>query len=298
MSNETITTCPVCDHGNFSNYLTTKDYTVTQETFNLVKCSSCNFIFTNPRPKAESIGKFYSSDNYISHSGKSKTILDKVYLVARNITMRWKYKLITQYFATSSSILDYGCGTGEFLNYIKNKGWTVEGLEPNNKARQKANSLLNNKVYQNLKEVNNNQFRVITLWHVLEHIHDLNQTIQNLKKILSSDGVLIIAVPNPNSHDSQHYNNKWAGYDVPRHLWHFSQETMKSLLHKNGLKVVDIKPMKLDAYYVSLLSERYKNPNQFKLVSGFKAFMEGVLSNLYARKNKEHSSLIYIARHA
>jgi hypothetical protein len=88
----------------------------------------------------------------------------------------------------------------------------------------------------------------------------------------------------------------WAGYDVPRHIWHFTQDSMHALLHRNGLTLIDIKPMKLDSFYVSLLSEQYKNPEQLKIITALKAFMEGITSNIQARKNKEYSSLIYIAR--
>jgi 2-polyprenyl-3-methyl-5-hydroxy-6-metoxy-1,4-benzoquinol methylase len=273
-----------------------KDHSITKEVFGLIKCSHCGLIITSPRPAADQIGKYYASVDYISHSGKSKTLFDKIYLTARNITLRWKYKLIKDYFPQPGNILDIGCGTGEFLNFMKKKKWTVTGLEPNESARQKANQLLESTVSKDLFEIPEKHVEVITLWHVLEHVHDLNNTLQKLKKIMSSNGIIIIAVPNPNSHDSIHYENNWAGYDVPRHLWHFTQNTMITLLNKNGLKVVEVRPMKLDSFYVSLLSEGYKYPDVPKLITATKAFIEGILSNFNARKNKEYSSLIYIAK--
>lgn len=296
MTTENITSCPVCDQRNFSYYLTTKDYTVTKEEFELIKCSNCNLIITCPRPAPETIGKYYASENYISHSGKSQTLFDKIYLTVRKFTLRWKYQLIKDYFPRPANLLDFGSGTGEFLHYMKGNSWNVFGIEPNDTAREKANHLLGNKVSQDLLFLKNNSIEVITLWHVLEHIHDLNNTIQKLKHLLTPDGLIIIAVPNPQSHDTAHYDNAWAGYDVPRHLWHFSQKTMELLFKKNGLELVDIRPMKLDSFYISLLSEGYKNPVQSKILTGIKALLEGFISNLSAIRSKEYSSLIYIVK--
>jgi SAM-dependent methyltransferase len=277
MGTENITTCPICENEFFESYLQTKDFTVTQEDFQLQACKTCGFIITNPRPTENTIGKYYASDKYISHSGHSKSLFDKIYLFARNITLKWKHELITQY-SKSGKVLDYGCGTG------------------NENARKKANLKLQGKVSENLLHIQSSKVDIITLWHVLEHVHTLNETIQNLKNLLSKKGLIVIAVPNMESHDARKYKNTWAGYDVPRHLWHFNQDTMQTLLQRNGLKVVAIHPMKLDSFYVSLLSEQYKNPNQSKPITAIKAFKEGLISNYYARKNKQYSSLIYIAR--
>lgn len=295
MTSETITICPICENQRFTNLISVKDYSITKEVFELIKCAHCSLIITSPRPTAQYIGKYYASIDYISHSGKSKTLFDKIYLSARNLTLRWKYKLIKDYFPQPGNIADVGCGTGEFLNFMKRKNWRVTGIEPNETAREKANELLENLVFKDLSEIKDSRVDVITLWHVLEHVHDLNNTLQKLKSLLSPQGRIIIAVPNPNSHDSDHYKNNWAGYDVPRHLWHFTQSTMTALLSKNGLKVVDVRPMKLDSFYVSLLSEGYKYPGGSKFIMGARAFIEGLISNFSARKNKEYSSLIFIS---
>jgi 2-polyprenyl-3-methyl-5-hydroxy-6-metoxy-1,4-benzoquinol methylase len=296
MESENITICPICESQRFTHFTTVKDCSITKEVFELITCSRCGLTITNPRPTADFIGKYYASVDYISHSGKSKTLFDKIYLTARNITLRWKHKLITDYSAQPGNILDFGCGTGEFLNFMKKKNWRVSGIEPNETARKKANELLENRVSKDLTEINDQPIDIITLWHVLEHVHDLNNTLLKLKALLKPNGHIIIAVPNPNSHDSKHYENNWAAYDVPRHLWHFTRSTMTALLNKNGLKVVEIRPMKLDSYYVSLLSEGYKYPRTSKIIAGVKAFIEGSISNLSARKNKEYSSLIYISK--
>ena len=296
MNSESITTCPICENENFELYLTTKDYTVTYEEFNLQKCKRCSFLITSPRPTATSIGKYYASEKYISHSGTSKTLIDRIYLKARSLTLKWKYQIISEYTNTTGNILDFGCGTGEFLEFVKNKGLNVIGVEPNEMARRKANAKIDGKVSESLSAIKTNSVDIITLWHVLEHVHDLNNTIQNLKHLLTPTGHIIIAVPNPKSADCQKYKTYWAAYDVPRHLWHFTQDTMQLLLHRNGLKLVDLKPMKLDSFYVSLLSEGYKNPSQPKLLTAVKAFSEGLRSNQIAKRSNDYSSLIYIAR--
>ncbi len=218
-----------------------------------------------------------------------------VYVFARTITLGWKLKLINKYKPVGS-ILDYGCGTGEFLYHLKNNGWATMGVEPSEGARQKATSLLKAAVSESIDQIKGNQFDVITLWHVMEHIHDLNQKLSSIKSLLKQDGIIFIAVPNHEAPDARKYGAYWAGYDVPRHLWHFSKDSMKKLFDKTGLELIGIHPMKLDAYYVSLLSEGYKNQNQNKIVSGLKAVVSGLISNLMANKNQNHSSLIYIAK--
>jgi 2-polyprenyl-3-methyl-5-hydroxy-6-metoxy-1,4-benzoquinol methylase len=296
MNSEKLTICPICENENFEFFLKAKDHTVTQEEFELKKCTRCHLLFTSPRPTETTIGKYYASDNYISHSGKSNTLFDSLYLAARRITLKWKTDLINQYTLRHGRVLDFGCGTGDFLLHLQNSGYQVSGVEPNKSAREKANIKLHGKVSENLLEIKNGSVDVITLWHVLEHVHTLNETLQGLKKRTKKGGHIIIAVPNPSSHDALKYKSFWAGYDVPRHLWHLTQETMNALLIRNGLKIVSVKPMKLDSFYVSLLSEQYRLPKQLKIISATKALAEGVISNLKARKKKEYSSLIYIAQ--
>ncbi len=295
MEHESFSICPVCDQQDLRAFISAKDHTVTHEEFKIQQCARCGFMATNPRPSVQSIGEYYLSENYISHSGKSKTIFDKIYLAVRKLTLKWKYDLITEHISKPARVLDFGCGTGEFLHTFKANNWNVTGVEPSLLARQKANHLLGNKVLKELPD-DKDVYDAITLWHVLEHIHLLNPTIQKIKNCLSPSGIIFIAVPNPESHDCKHYKEYWAGYDVPRHLWHFTRETMTALLKKNGLKIINIKPMKLDSYYVSLLSEGYKNPGRSKLLLALNAIKEGFASNRSAQKTKEYSSLIYIAK--
>ncbi len=294
MNLENISHCPLCNSSEFTNVLVATDYTTTQETFQIQKCSTCAFVFTNPQPAAESIGKYYQSETYISHTDGGKGILDQVYLIARNFTLKWKERLITHQIRTGD-LLDVGCGTGEFIHHMKSAGWQVTGMEPTNSAREKASNKIQQTIYVDLYSVKQS-FDVITLWHVLEHVHLLNETVEKVKSLLKEDGTIFIAVPNHESPDANLYKSHWAAYDVPRHLWHFSKNTMQQLMTKHGLRITGIVPMKLDAYYVSLLSEKYQNPQQSGLLNMIKATIQGFLSNRKASKEINQSSLIYIIK--
>lgn len=295
MGLESVTVCPICSSTSFDDYIETSDFTTTAESFKVVRCAGCKFLITSPRPTSETISRYYQSEKYISHTGGRPTLTDRIYLAARRLTLNWKYQLLTG-FHQEGSVLDYGCGTGEFLHYLKQKNWTVRGVEPSDNARQKASGLLDQKVAASLADIPTQEFRVITLWHVLEHIHELTETIQALKKLLHKDGTIFIAVPNYESADAKRYGKHWAAYDVPRHLWHFSKDTMTQLLNRNDLHVRKIEPMPLDAFYVSMLSEGYKNPGQPKLLGLLKAIISGVTSNFAAASKTNHSSLIYIVK--
>ncbi len=289
--------CPVCQGTQFTHLTSCIDHTVSHETFNVIACTSCDFTQTSPRPNDSKLGEYYISDSYISHSNKATTLLDRIYLLVRRFTLQWKINLLLKYSNQNEiNILDYGCGTGEFLKSCKEAGFKISGVEPSENARLKSSELTQIKILESLQHIDNQKFNLITMWHVLEHIPDFEYVLQKLKEKLSDDGILFIAVPNHKSFDSQHYDKHWAGFDVPRHLWHFSSSTMKKVLSKNNLNLIDICGMKLDSYYVSLLSEKYKSENKTTLKGYFKAIINGTRSNLKARKTGEYSSLIYIIK--
>jgi 2-polyprenyl-3-methyl-5-hydroxy-6-metoxy-1,4-benzoquinol methylase len=292
----TITACPVCESHAFATFQSCIDYTVSQETFHLVRCTSCGFIMTSPRPTDERIGSYYVSDKYISHTNKAASVIDKVYLLARNYTLQWKLDLVNSALSgRQKKILDYGCGTGEFLKKCQDDHWQVSGVEPSSSARQQSSLLTGAVIAEKIQELPEKDFNVITLWHVLEHVSDPNGIITEIKKRLTQDGTIFIAVPNYKSWDGSHYKEFWAGYDVPRHLWHFSQQTMKALIEKNSLKLNRIIPMKLDSFYVSMLSEKYKNNNS-SAAGILKAIVNGIKSNWRARNDQEYSSLLYVIK--
>ena len=276
-------------------FLECKDYTTSNELFTLLEDTNSGLLITSPQPKLEDLPKYYESADYISHTDAKKSLFDKIYQFAKNYAIKKKVKLVTNLTsANTKTILDVGCGTGEFLVACQNSNWKVTGIEPNKKAFALAKEKLpSTPLFYNIKNLDNiHQFDIITLWHVLEHIPNLEEYILNLKKQLKPKGKLLIAVPNYKSYDAAHYGKFWAAYDVPRHLWHFSQKAIKALFAKIDMQVEKTIPMKLDSFYVSLLSEKYKN-GKSKPVS---SFFVGLKSNCKARKSKEYSSLIYILK--
>lgn len=288
-----IEPCPICDGKLQKPFLTCVDFTVSKNNFEIVECSNCGFAFTNPRPEESELWKYYESEEYISHSNTKKGIVSRLYQRVRKHTLRKKLGLINSNSAIGV-ILDIGCGTGEFLNTAKLAGWDTFGIEPNPNARKQCieNYKLDVRDEKELDKFSSKKFDVITMWHVLEHVPHLNERVERLKELLKPDGVLIIAVPNRNSHDAKYYGANWAAYDVPRHLWHFRAQDVRTLMGKFDFEVKQILPMKFDSYYVSMLSEKNKT-GRSKLIS---AVWRGWVSNCKAGEEGS-SSLIYIIRH-
>ncbi|CAN5885355.1 class I SAM-dependent methyltransferase [soil metagenome] len=293
MSYERLDHCPLCQKTEFKNFLVVQDKSVSQESFVIVQCENCGFKFTNPRPNEKSIGTYYESEDYISHSNTSKGIINKAYKIVRSMTVRQKVDLLNR-VSEKGGILDYGCGTGHFLEACQKDGWEVSGVEPNDTARQQASNLIHKPIWPALQqEMEPLSFRVVTLWHVLEHIHTLHETFGHLVQLTRPQGLVIVAVPNADSLDAEEYKENWAAYDVPRHLYHFNQQTMKRFLKKHKLELLETIPMKFDAYYVSMLSEKYLE----KKTSLVRFMLKGYKFNRYASQNRNnYSSLIYVAR--
>jgi len=281
--------CPICQSKSFSEYLVCEDFLVSHEKFHLVKCTQCQFVFTNPRPAELEIGRYYQSADYISHQNKSTSFINGLYKIVRNYTLKQKLKLVNS-ISEKDNILDYGCGTGHFLNICKNAGWNPYGIEPDPTARNISKQSLPDHIFEKIEETKNTQFNTITLWHVLEHVHQLNETLVKLRAKLHPNGKLLLALPNHQSKDSQLYGKFWAGYDVPRHLYHFDKGSVNQLAQKHNFNVEKILPMKFDSFYVSMLSEKYKG-NRVNLIT---PFINGCKSNIYAKKGLNYSSLIFI----
>jgi 2-polyprenyl-3-methyl-5-hydroxy-6-metoxy-1,4-benzoquinol methylase len=279
-------------------YLTCKDYTVSDQKFDLLYNIELEMLETSPQPKGDQLASYYESSDYISHTDSKKSLLDKIYQLVKKYALQNKLKLINSFKTSEKKLLDIGCGTGDFLFTCKKNGWNVVGVEPNKNAKSLAEiKLLNSKVSNivaDITELSSEKFDVITLWHVLEHVPNLEEYIGKLKLLLKPNGVLVIAVPNFKSFDAQHYKQFWAAFDVPRHLWHFSKKSIKKLFANKQMNVEKMLPMKFDSFYVSLLSEKYKTGKS----NFIKAFYIGLLSNLKATASKEYSSLIYIIKNS
>ena len=272
-------------------FLTVKDHSVSKETFDLYRDEILDLVYTYPQPDEAVLPKYYDSDDYISHTDGQRSLFEKAYQFVKNIALKNKLNTINSLQKSKGSILDIGAGTGDFLVVAKENGWQITGIEPSSKAKEIA---INKGVFfvDNSSILENNAFDVITMWHVLEHVPDIENQIKELKRLLKPNGTILIAVPNFNSFDAQHYGQYWAAYDVPRHLWHFSKTAIQKLFEKEDMKLVDILPMKFDAFYVSLLSEKYQTGK----MNYIKAFFIGLQSNWKGRQTKEFSSHIYVIK--
>lgn len=291
---EKLSRCLICDSEESAPFMVCKDYTVSRETFNVVQCGSCGFKFTNPRPEEDKLGEYYKSEEYVSHSNTKKGFINFTYHMVRKYTLLKKLQLISKYFKTGN-ILDIGCGTGEFLNVCKNAKWNTTGIEPSPDARKMAikNYNLNVKEEIEIKNLEKESYDIITMWHVLEHVPGLNERIEDLKRLIKPNGIIIIAVPNCNSLDAKVYKEHWAAHDVPRHLYHFTPKDIESIFKKHGLKMFRVLPMVFDSFYVSMLSEKIKTGK----TNLFIALWNGFRSNLSAIKSgKTYSSQIYLIR--
>ncbi len=271
------------------SHLKTKDFLVTGEEFELRYNSELDLLETYPAPSAEELPGYYNSEEYISHTDSDKGLLSFLYQQVKKYSLKKKLSLINK-LHPKGRLLDVGAGTGDFLKSAMQQGWESAGVEPNETAarlaQKKGISLFNS-----IDDLDGSKFDVITLWHVLEHVPNLKATCAKLENLLSANGVLIVAVPNYNSYDAQFYREYWAAYDTPRHLWHFSQSSMKRIFSKQ-MALEEIRPMIFDSYYVSLLSEKYKTGKRFSL----RSFWIGWSSNWKAKRSGEYSSLIYCFR--
>jgi len=293
---EKLSSCPACGETKILPFLEAKDYTVSSEAFEINRCNSCELLFTNPRPKAAEAGPYYMSTNYISHSDTQEGIINKLYHAVRSFTLTQKTRWIEKEKGGNFELLDIGCGNGHFLHACQKAGWKINGMELDPATATRAESLLGIDIYPSIKEIpKDEKFRLISLWHVLEHVYELEEYFHFFKSRIASGGVLLLALPNSTSFDAQYFKEYWAAYDVPRHIYHFDPNTIESLAKKYGFKLKSTKGQIFDSFYISLLSHGYKTGKK-KLIS---SFLVGMWSNLSAYFGKgNYSSNLYIFEHA
>jgi SAM-dependent methyltransferase len=287
--------CPSCGGSDFKSVRKPYYYRGKREEFNIDACGDCGFWLTNPFPEGQDLAAYYETEDYVSHTDGKGSALDWVYNIIRARAIKSKFRLINSFVNGQPSLVDYGAGTGAFLSFCQTQGWKGMGFEPSAVARENAATkgltLLDPSKRDELEV---DSVDVFTLWHVLEHIPDLNDTLRYFNSRLKSEGLLVIAVPNHESYDAQKYKDDWAAYDVPLHLWHFAKSDISNLGSKHGFKVEEIVNMPFDSFYVSLLSEK----NRHGSMRPKSAFLTGLKSNLRGAKSKNMSSLIYILRKA
>ncbi len=272
-------------------FMVCKDHSVSGEEFQLLHDVKNDMLITSPKPSDQDLGKYYESEDYISHTDAKRSVFEKLYHLVKVYSLNKKVRLISKLNKGQGKLLDIGAGTGDFLAVAKKKGWNVSGTEPNHQAKElaKQKEIV---LEPDTKNFEDGTFDIITMWHVLEHVSNLQDQIRELKRLLNPSGYLVVAVPNYKSFDAQYYKSFWAAYDAPRHLWHFSKKSIQQLFGEKDLELTRILPMKFDSFYVALLSEKYKNGK----MNFFKAFWIGFQSNIKGNRSKEFSSHIYVLR--
>ena len=277
-------------------YVECIDHTVSRETFTLFHERERDLLITFPRPPENKLSDYYESEDYISHTDAKRNLIERIYHVAKEYSLKRKLKLIDRFSPQGKRLLDIGAGTGDFLKTCQDAGWDVTGIEPSDKARRLSESKVgSDKCHDSLErfmKTNSGEFDVITLWHVLEHVPDLYEFIARIKSLLSKNGCLVVAVPNFKCADAEFYGKHWAAYDVPRHLWHFSRNSIERIFSDFEMEVAEEAPLYFDSFYVSLLSEKYRHGRPRYLAG----FYQGLKSNIRARASGEYSSLIYVLK--
>lgn len=285
--------CPICGSNDIQFRLKAESYRTEGESFDVFQCNSCTHRFTNPVPDESAIGEYYKSENYISHTNANKSLFDKVYQTVKSIALNKKEKLLLKYGVDKQTpFLDYGAGTGSFVNLLDERNWRVLGIEISEEARKmspKANLLFD---VSKLEEMAPNSLSGFSMWHVLEHIYQPEELLKRLVERMKRGAIGFIAVPNNDSWDATRYGADWAALDLPLHFSHFTKRSMSTLIEKAGLTLVEEELMPFDAYYISMLSEANKNAS----LSTFKGILNGLKSNVKGKGQKNTSSLIYVVK--
>jgi SAM-dependent methyltransferase len=286
--------CLVCSNADTALKFTCKDHLTGGENFDVYTCRNCGFVFTANPPPENDMGKYYDAGDYISHSDAKKGVTNRLYHLTRNLMLFRKRNIIRKATGLKTgTLLDIGCGTGYFAAFMKEAGWQVTGMEVNEKARSFAKEQFNLEVISDpdLSSAEKGYFDCITLWHVFEHFYDPVKYFTAVSRLLKPGGKCIIAMPNCNSFDAGHYGKFWAAWDVPRHLWHFSPDTLTIFSEKNGFVIDSVMRLPADVFYISILSERYRGTNL--------PFVTGIIKGLWFAilalfSKKRCSSLIYV----
>lgn len=286
--------CLVCGSTDISGLFAAKDHLVSGESFLLEKCKDCGFAFTASPPDEKKIQEYYVSEEYISHSDTKSSLTDHAYHLARSFMLRKKHNLLLQLNGGKpGNLLDIGSGTGYFAGYMKNRGWSITGIEISERAREYSISRFGISVLdpEGISAVEDGYADCITLWHVLEHLYDPGRWMSEIRRTLKDNGHCIVALPNTNSADFKWFGPDWAALDVPRHLWHFSPGNLKKFAQNYGLSCIHVKPMPLDIFYISILSYRNRG-YRFPLPAGILTGLFLSLVNIFKRERA--SSLIYV----
>ncbi|MBC8257126.1 MAG: class I SAM-dependent methyltransferase [Candidatus Marinimicrobia bacterium] len=286
--------CIVCGKNISTAYIEVSDrLSKSPELFQLVKCD-CNFVYLNPRPSQANISTYYNSPEYDPHNNLKNNKLGKLYKLVQSVALRFKFRRISS-FHKSGKILDVGGGNGEFAAFMALQGWKVvlqDKISKIDNLRDRENII----AVQNLEKIKKDEcFNVITLWHSLEHIHNIEELYSQINRLLKPDGILLIAIPNINAPEKPFFNNKWAPFDAPRHLYHFQLNTLNELCNRYKFEIVRKFSLFQDTPYNILLSLSENTPFQF--LRGMLVFCYSIIVTIL--RGPEHSSsLLVICRKA
>lgn len=290
-----ISTCPVCGSLDieFSHYLTVPDWLVSKENFELQQCAECSFVFTSNAPSQETAGPYYESEEYVEHTDTKKGLIYGVYHQARKLMLKFKLSTIKN-FNRGNKILDIGSGSGYFINFMKQNGYDVSGVEISEKAvalcKEKFNINVNSPLDFLAKKLPTD-FDIISMWHVFEHVYNFEEYFEIIYNSLKADGKVFVALPNPDCFEAKYYKEYWNGFDTPRHLWHFSPRTFRKFAENRGFKLIAMRRLPLDPFFNAMVSNSYQSGFKFlpyTFLIGLISFINGLLN-----QNKA-SSLIYV----
>jgi len=241
------------------------------------------------------LARFYHAENYDPHSGKGQSWIGKLFHLARFFTLQWKYSAISAGMK-KGSLLDIGCGTGEFLVHLKSRGWDVTGIEQDERAASIARANDIDVLVGDPADLlpGEQQYDLVTMWHSLEHLPRLDASVEKIIDVIKSDGRLCIAVPNPNSYDAMRFGARWAAWDAPRHLYHFRPEDVKRLILPHALELLAMKQMPLDAFYHSLLSSTCWEDSKSNIAVLAGSLFTGLISFLKGINSTRGSGILYI----
>lgn len=277
-------------------FLQARDYLVSGQLFSMCRCPHCGLVITNPRPDADELSSFYQSNDYLSHATKASTCTELIYMAVKHLMLSRKVRFLKQWVQRGDRMLDIGTGTGDFPQRMKRAGLQALAIEPEEKAAEVARKK-GVEVYADLQAMgpeNMKSFAMITMWHVLEHMPDPNKHLNKIRGLLLEDGLLVVAVPMINSYDASFYRQYWAAYDLPRHLLHFSSETLVKLVENHGFKLIKKRSLPFDAFYISLLSETHMKVLP-KPVAWLRAIYAGLVSTMaYWSGRRPASSQVFV----
>jgi len=240
--------CNLCGMGNTRVLFSKKDkFGVAEDGFNVVECQGCGLIYVNPRPSQEEVGKFYPETYSWKETLEAESFFTKC---VRELEKAYRYHLLRDEVSkvvrftrrVSGKVLDIGCGTGDRLDVFRNKGFETYGVETSDSADYAKEHLKLNVKKGDLLSAHfpDGFFDIITLYNVLEHTHNPILVCEETHRILKEDGFLIIQVPNKDSFQYKIFKKRWAAFDVPRDLYYFGTEVLRSLLKKTGFTAVKV----------------------------------------------------------